>query len=146
MEGELKKKSIRRGEEPGARAEDADPIEHFAPAAFRVLRDKFYVDEFCARTVIRWVGTWGSICDWCERWLWSGLVFVCQYAGVAFAWCSRLFDEFVINSGFDLGCGRVRWSAWRTSALQSGQLHSYLRIAAVAVAALVLVLIWAFLV
>jgi NADH-quinone oxidoreductase subunit L len=55
---------------------------------------------------------------------------------------NRVFDEFVINLGFDAGCGGVGIGGKLLSHLQSGRVQSYLRVIGVALAVLVIILIW----
>ncbi len=77
-----------------------------------------------------------------DRWLWGGLVFLIGYAVIGLAWLDRVFDEFVINLGFDGGCGGVRGGGRWLSHLQNGRVQSYLRVIGVALAVLALLLMW----
>ena len=61
---------------------------------------------------------------------------------VGFAWLNRSFDEYVVNPGFDEGCRRLTRCGTLMSRLQSGHVQSYLRLIGVALAVLVLFLIW----
>jgi NADH-quinone oxidoreductase subunit L len=58
------------------------------------------------------------------------------------SWLDRLFDEFVVNPGFDRGCGSLRRSGRLLSVWQNGQVQRYLRVIGLAVAVLALAFIW----
>jgi hypothetical protein len=53
-----------------------------------------------------------------------------------------LIDEFVVNLGFDKGCGGFRLGARALAFWQNGQVQRYLRFIGLAAAALVAVLLW----
>jgi NADH-quinone oxidoreductase subunit L len=55
---------------------------------------------------------------------------------------NRAFDEFVINLGFDRSCGGVSLGGRVMSRLQDGRVQNYLRIIGLALAVLVLFLLW----
>src|SRR5262249_37816573 len=55
---------------------------------------------------------------------------------------NRAIDDFVINLGFDEGCRGVGLGGKLMSRLQSGRVQNYLRVIGVALAVLVLFLIW----
>jgi len=61
---------------------------------------------------------------------------------LALSWVNRLIDEFVVNLGFDQGCGGLRRSARLLSLWQNGQVQRYLRILALALTLLALIFIW----
>jgi NADH-quinone oxidoreductase subunit L len=130
------------GRRPMRHADDADGLERLHPEIFAVLRDKFYVDEFYEATVIRFNAGCAWFGDWLDRWVWGGAVLACKFATIGCSWLSRLFDEFVVNLGFDEGCRRIGNGARFTSSLQDGQAQNYLRALALALAALLLLLTW----
>ena len=114
-----------------------------APASSRCCANKYYMDELYEATVIRFNAWWARACDWLDR---LGL----ERRGAAgfaiwssgFRWVNRFFDEFVINLGFDQGCGGVTRGGRLLSRLQNGRVQNYLRVIGVALAVLVLFLIW----
>ena len=53
-----------------------------------------------------------------------------------------MFDEYVINLGFDKICAGVRRDGSWLSLIQNGQVQRYLSILGVALAGLVLMLLW----
>ncbi len=130
------------GRRPMRHADDADGLERLHPEIFAVLRDKFYVDEFYEATVIRFNAGCAWLGDWLDRWIWGGAVLACKFITIGLSWLSRLFDEFVVNLGFDEGCRRIGNGARFTSSLQDGQTQNYLRTLALALAALLLLLTW----
>jgi len=124
------------------RAEQADPLEAFLPGVFALLRRKFLVDEGYEATVIRGNAFAAAAMNWLDRHVWETGVLAIGYLTLGLSWASRLFDDYVVNLGFDTGCDRVRKSAKLLSSVQNGQVQSYLRIVAVALALLVLLLAW----
>jgi NADH-quinone oxidoreductase subunit L len=55
---------------------------------------------------------------------------------------NRAIDDFVINLGFDQSCRGVGIGGKLMSRLQNGRIQSYLRVVGIALAVLVLFLIW----
>jgi hypothetical protein len=76
--------------------------------------------------------------DWLDRWVWDGLVRLTVGLVTALSWISRLIDEFVINLGFDGGCGSLREGGSWLARFQNGQVHRYLRVIGVGLAVLAL--------
>ncbi len=122
--------------------EGSDILERAGPEVFSVLRNKFYVDELYEATVIRFNAWAGWVCDWFDRWVWTGAVRLISYLVLGFSWLNRLFDEYVINLGFDQGCQQVKNGGQLMSSLQKGQVQLYLRVIGMALTALLLVLTW----
>ena len=80
--------------------------------------------------------------DFCDRYLWGGAVKAIALVTIALAWLDRMFDEWVINLGFDKVCGGVRQDGFWLARVQNGQVQRYLGILGLGVAVLVLLLIW----
>ena len=114
----------------------------FLKDVFVWLQNKFYVDEFYEATVIRFNAWWARVCEALDYWVWNGIVLLAGYAVLGLSWVNRFFDENVINRGFDEGCREVRRGGGLLSRLQNGQVQSYLRVIGVALAALLLLLMW----
>jgi NADH-quinone oxidoreductase subunit L len=130
------------GRLPMRSVDQPDALERFQPEIFALLRNKYFVDEIYQATVIRF-NAWGArACDWLDYWVWNGVVQLFSLLVVGFAWLNRSFDEYVVNPGFDEGCRRLTKGGALMSRLQSGQVQSYLRLIGVALAVLVLFLIW----
>ena len=100
------------------------------------------MDEFYAATVIRFNAGCSVGCDWLDRRIWAGGVRLITNLVLVVSWASRIFDEYVVNLGFDAGCGRIRRSSGFMSRLQDGQVQNYLRVIGLALALLVLFLTW----
>jgi NADH-quinone oxidoreductase subunit L len=123
-------------------ADQPDALERFQPEVFELLRRKYFVDEVYEATVIRF-NAWGArACDWLDYWAWNGVVQLLSLLVVGFAWLNRSLDEYVVNPGFDEGCRRLTKGGTLMSRLQGGQVQTYLRLIGVALAVLVLFLIW----
>ena len=121
---------------------EPDVLERIRPDLFALLRRQYFVDEVYQATIIRFNAWWASACDWLDSRLWNGAVNLASYAVVGLSWLNRLFDEYVVNLGFDRGCRGLREGGTRLSRLQSGRVQSYLRVIGVGLAALVLLLMW----
>jgi NADH-quinone oxidoreductase subunit L len=119
-----------------------DALERLEPDIFSLLKNKFFVDEFYQSTVIRLNSLAARGSDWLDRVLWDGLVTLISWLVIGLAWVDRALDEFVVNLGFDKGCGSVRGSGALFSRIQNGQVQSYLKILGLAVAILALIFIW----
>ena len=130
------------GRKPMASADEADPLEKLRPDIFGVLRNKFYVDELYELTVIRFNAWAAQASDFCDRNLWGGAVKLVSLLTLALAWLDRLFDEWVINLGFDKVCDGARRNGFWMARVQNGQVQRYLSILGFSVAVLVLLLIW----
>jgi len=128
------------GRTPIVDPERLDPLERLQPDLFELARRKFFVDELYQQTVISWTWAWGRICDWFDRWIWQGAVLAVSFAVVGLSWINRLFDEYVINLGFDQGCEGIGQGGRWLSRLQDGQVQHYLRWIAVGLAVLVIAL------
>jgi NADH-quinone oxidoreductase subunit L len=109
---------------------------------FATLRDRFYVDKFYETYVIQAVRWLTAAADWMDRKVWGGLTMVVSQVAVMFAWMVRLFDDYVINLGFDFSCRRVNDGGRLTAKTQSGQIQSYLRVIGIALAVGILLLTW----
>ncbi|MCI0744480.1 MAG: NADH-quinone oxidoreductase subunit L [Verrucomicrobia subdivision 3 bacterium] len=124
------------------RADSPDPLEALQADTFTVLRQKFWIDEAYDKTVVRLNRALCRAADWLDVFVWGGLVALVSYLAVGIAWVNRLIDEYVVNLGFDKGCGSVRWTARLLSLWQNGQVQRYLRALGVALAIFVLIFIW----
>jgi NADH-quinone oxidoreductase subunit L len=123
-------------------AESQDAVERLQPQIFNVLRNAYFVDSFYKATFIR-LNAWCSrACNWLDQWIWGGAVKTITYLVLGLSVVDRSLDTFVVNQSFDQGCKSVTRGGQILSRLQSGRTQSYLRIVAIAFAALVLFLIW----
>ena len=103
-----------------ASADEPDVLERLRPDVFALLRSKYFVDEIYEATVIRFNAWWARACDWLDRWVWDGVV---QLVSLPGRWAcpgsTALFDEYVVNLGFDEGCRGVwRGGGWLSRAAE----------------------------
>ena len=130
---------IQKPEEPDILERPEHPV---AQDIFTWLKHKLYVDELYEATIIRFNAWWAQVCNGLDLWFWNGLVLLVSYLVVGLSWVNRIFDEFVINLGFDAGCGGVGLGGRLLARLQDGRVQDYLRVIGVALAALALLLLW----
>jgi len=116
-----------------------DPLEQLQPAAFATLRGKFFIDELYEISVVRWNAAFARFSLWLDEILWENVVRAVTLITLGLSWVNRLFDEFVVNLGFDQGCQGLRSGARLLYFWQNGQVQRYLRIIALA---LVVLAVW----
>jgi NADH-quinone oxidoreductase subunit L len=130
------------GRSPIVSAQASDALERLQPQLFRLLRHKFYVDEFYKATFIRCNAWLSRVSDWFDRWVWNGAVRTVSYFVLGLSWIARSTDSHVVNPGFDGGCHTVRAGGRLLARLQDGRTQNYLRLVGAAFALLVVFLIW----
>ena len=130
------------GRKPLAGPGEPDALERFQPDLFGLLRNKYFVDEIYHWAFVSSTARWARLCDWLDEWVCRGMVELVGYAVVGLSWADRFFDEYVVNLGFDRLCRRLTEGGGLLSCLQDGRLQHYLRIMGVALASLILLLIW----
>jgi NADH-quinone oxidoreductase subunit L len=121
--------------------EEPDILEKTMPWAWAGLRDRLYVDEFYGVTVVAFYRWWALVADWLDRRLWGGAV--AGVAGLFGLWArlSRFLDTNVVDGGFDKSCEELSVGGGLLARAQTGRVQTYLRILALAVAALAAILI-----
>ena len=119
-----------------------DPFEARAPGVFGVLRNKFYFDEIYRDTAVAFYNFSGRAMAVVEEALWRATVQASGSILLAIAWLNRLIDEFAVNGGFDWATRGLRRSGTGATRAQTGQIQTYLRTLAVALAILVLLFAW----
>ncbi len=130
------------GKELPQEADAPDALETRCPETFKLLGARFLVDELYEASVIKANAWCARMADILDRKVWNGVTqFVTQVA-LMFAWLVRLFDEYVINLGFDCGCRRIEDGGRAAVKPQTGQIQSYLRLIGVALIVGVLLLTW----
>jgi len=130
------------GRTPAASAAEVDVLERIRPDIFGLLRHKYYVDEIYEHSVVWLNAWWAKTCDWLDYWVWNGAVQLILYLVLGLSWVSRVFDEYVVNLGFDKGCGGISGGGGLMSRFQDGRVQNYLRVIGIALTVLVLFLIW----
>jgi NADH-quinone oxidoreductase subunit L len=119
-----------------------DPLEQSAPVLFRLLQNKFFIDELYAATVIRLNTAFSNCADWLDRVIWGGAVNALTGLTVLLARINRFLDELGINLCFDSTCADLREAGSWVSWIQNGRVQRYLRVVGVAFSLLLLALIW----
>jgi NADH-quinone oxidoreductase subunit L len=121
---------------------EPDELEKAAPIAWGWLRDRLYVDELYAVTVIAFYKLWARVIDWLDRRVWSGVV--SGVAGLFGLWAqlNRFLDTSVVDGSFDKSCEELSVGGGLLSRMQTGRVQTYLRIIALAVIALAAILLW----
>ena len=119
-----------------------DPLRKAQPILFRILENKFWLDELYDRTVLALARLAARIADWMDRYVWGGLVYVVGTLGKIFGTLSAGFDESGINAGVDGATGGTRGLARVMSAWHSGQIQTYLGAIAVGMVALLILYAW----
>src|SRR5206468_3481738 len=130
------------GRQPTTRADEPDALEKMRSDVFAMLRNKFYVDELYDISVVRFNACCARVSRWLDDVVWNGAVITVSYVVLGLSWLNRMLDEFVVNLGFDKGCGSLRSGAWLLSRWQNGQVQRYLRVIALALIAFALIFIW----
>jgi NADH-quinone oxidoreductase subunit L len=121
---------------------EPDVLQVAQPAVFRLLENKYFVDEFYDATVVRFNAWAAQVCDFLDRWIWGGAVLLVSYVTLGLSWLYRFTDEFVVDLGFDTSCETLREGGDEISKWHSGRVQTYLRVIGVALVVLVLFLIW----
>ncbi len=121
---------------------EPDVLQVAQPALFRLLENKYFVDEFYEATIIRFNAWAARLCDFMDRWIWGGAVLLVSSVTLGLSWLYRFTDEFVVDLGFDTGCETLRDGGNEISKWHSGRVQTYLRVIGVALVVLVLFLIW----
>lgn len=130
------------GKNPVKSAQQADILELKISPVFSLLNKKLYFDEFYEITVIKLTNLFSKFCLWLDVYIWDGIVKLFSRLTVLFAWFGRLWDEYVINSGFDGVCSNLRFGGSILSLWRNGKIHRYLCAIGVGIILLVIWTIW----
>jgi len=122
--------------------EQQDVLEKAIPLPWAWLRDRLYVDEFYAVTVVAFYGWWARVSDWLDRRVWGGVVTGVAWAFRGWAHFNRFLDTHWVDGSFDKGCEELASGGGLLSRVQTGRVQTYLRILAFSVVGLVAMLIW----
>ena len=123
-------------------AEEKDVLEAAQPALFKLLENKYFIDEIYEATVIRLNAFAAGLCDFFDKWVFGGVVKLITWVTIGLSWLYKLMDEYLVNFGFDSGCESLRGTGGGLSKLHTGRVQTYLRVIGVALVMLVLFLIW----
>jgi NADH-quinone oxidoreductase subunit L len=130
------------GKRPRKTADEKDVLEAAQPAIFKLLENKYYIDEIYEATVIRFNAFAAWLCDFADQWIFGGAVLLVKYVTIGLAWLYRWTDEYFVNLGFDAGCESLRGSGGGLSKMHTGRVQTYLRVIGVSLVALIIFLIW----
>jgi NADH-quinone oxidoreductase subunit L len=122
--------------------DQTDPLDRAQPALFRILENRFWLDELYDRTVIALARFAARVANWMDRYVWDGLVRLSGAAGQLLGVVTRDFDENAINAGADSLTNQTRGFGRIMSAWHSGQIQTYLGAIALGMLALFLVYAW----
>ena len=125
------------------RAGRQDPLEVAAPAVFRALERKFWIDEFYAATILKWCAFAARLSSWLDRFVWDGFVRVIGAIARFVAAFAANMDEGGINLSVDQGCEATQQLGRGLGRRHSGQIQNYL--SAVGVGMLTLLILYAWL-
>ncbi|PLS79687.1 MAG: NADH-quinone oxidoreductase subunit L, partial [Chloroflexi bacterium] len=84
-----------------ARATDLDPLEARMPGLFRILNNKFYIDEFYAATIGRFTNWFGRGLSFFDRNVVDGTVNGVGVGSLLLAKINFIIDDYVLNQGAD---------------------------------------------
>jgi len=130
------------GRTPMEKADASDPLARLPLGMHAWFARKYGIDELYEMTVIRFNAWFAWVCAFLDEWVWGNAVMLVSVLTLCLAWVNTAFDNFVINLGFDKSCERVTLGGRLMSQLQNGRVQNYLRVIGLALAALVLFLIW----
>ena len=124
------------------KVDEEDPLARAQPWLFRLLENKFWLDELYNRTAIALAKTASLFADWMDRYVWDGLVRLGGGLGQLFGIFTKGVDENAINAGADELTNRTRGFGRAISARHSGQIQTYLSVIAIGMLALLLLYAW----
>jgi NADH-quinone oxidoreductase subunit L len=131
------------GRKPIERATDPDALQALQPTLFRVLQQRFYVDEIYDATILRLARIASLVADGFDRWILGGTVQAIAALTRLLGHVDAAIDTHAVNGGFDLGCRELNRGGALFSAWQNGRVQTYLRTLGVALAVLAAwVLLW----
>ncbi len=84
-----------------ARATDLDPLEARMPGLFRILNNKFYIDELYAATIGRFTNWFGRGLSFFDRNVVDGTVNGVGVGSLLLAKINFIIDDYVLNQGAD---------------------------------------------
>jgi len=124
-----------------SRVTEKDILETRFPELYNALSNRLWIDEAYDATVIRSNERIALSTARLERLFFSAVGWVTGLIAVGFGWIVRVFDQFVIDLGFDRTCHGLQTSADRARRLQHGRVQNYIQSIAVTITVLVLVLL-----
>jgi len=124
------------------RAGRQDPLEVAAPAIFRPLERKFWIDELYQATILKWCAFAALVSAWLDRYVWDGAVRTVGGAARCVAAFTANLDEGGINDSVDQGCEAARQAGRELGGWHAGQVQTYLRAMGLGMLALLIIYAW----
>jgi NADH-quinone oxidoreductase subunit L len=124
------------------KAGETDPVAGLQPVLFRILADKFWIDELYSHTVIAFSRAVARIADWFDRNVWDAIVRAVGSFGQLLGVFTAGVDEHAINSGVDETTAGMRFGGRLISRWHAGQIQLYLGAIAIGMVALLLLYAW----
>ena len=121
---------------------ERDILETRMPELWQALSARLWFDEIYEATFLKLYRSCGSAAARLENGLFSAVGWVAGLCAVGFGWVSRVFDNFVIDLGFDKTCDGLKSGATEARTWQQGRIQGYLQSIALTLAVLVVLLLW----
>src|SRR5438093_1000911 len=96
-----------------------------AGALYRLIVNKYFVDELYARVILAPYDALCRAASWFDRWIVDGLVNAAAYITLAGSYTSIGFDTYVVDGLVNLAGYTVRGASWVFRRLQTGVVQSY---------------------
>jgi NADH-quinone oxidoreductase subunit L len=96
-----------------------------ARGAYRLLLNKYYVDELYGKIVLAPYYALCRAAAWFDRWVVDGAVNATGYATLAGSYSSVGFDTYIVDGLVNLAGLTVRGASWTLRRLQTGIVQSY---------------------
>jgi NADH-quinone oxidoreductase subunit L len=123
---------------------ERDILETRFPELFAALRARLWVDEAYDGTIIRLNKWFAQSSARLENMVFAAVGWVTGFVAVGLGWVSRVFDNFVIDFGFDETCRSLQTGAKQARQFQHGRVQGYIQSIAISMAVLVIILtLWA---
>jgi NADH-quinone oxidoreductase subunit L len=120
---------------------ERDVLEQRFPELYNALSNRYWIDEAYEATIIRLNRSIALSAARAENLVFSTVGWVAGLVAVGFGWVSRVFDQFIIDLGFDNACRGLQTGADHARTVQHGRVQNYIQSIAVTVVVLVLVLL-----
>jgi len=128
------------GRRGGLRQDQADPLREYLGGFYRVLENKYYIDEVYAATIARAASLCAAVFGWFDRTVIDGAIHLSGRAALALSHVNQWVDNFFINAGFDQACQGLRGGARWLRLLQSGAVQRYMSM--LGAGAILLIVLW----
>jgi len=125
-------------------ATEADPLEVRAPGLFRVLNNKFYIDEFYAATIGRLTDRLGRGLDFFDRNVVDGTVRGTGTFSLFLAKLNFIIDDFFLNQGADTLADATAYTGDGLRQTTTGKIQDYGALIFAGVLVLALIYLYAF--